>query len=49
MRAAMAPALRASRRAGVRIAASSDAGAIPGLAHHLLADALPVLARRRVA
>ena len=44
LRSAMAPALRACHRAGVRLVASSDAGAIPNLLHHQLADALPVLA-----
>ena len=42
---AMAPALQAMHGAGVRLAASTDAGAIPSLPHHLLCDALPILQR----
>lgn len=45
MQEAMAPALGRMRAAGVRLVASSDAGAIPNLAHHRLADGLVVLAR----
>ena len=45
LQAAMSPALQAMHRAGVRLAASTDAGAIPNLPHHLLCDSLPVLQR----
>ena len=41
----MAPALRRMRNAGVRLIAGSDAGAIPNLLHHRLADGLLVMAR----
>ena len=41
----MAPALRRMHEAGVRLVAGSDAGAIPGLAHHRLADGMVVMAR----
>lgn len=42
---AMAPALQQMRAAGVRLIAGSDAGAIPSLRHHRLADGLVVMAR----
>ena len=42
---AQAPALQRMRRAGVRLVASSDAGAIPNLFHHRLADGVVLLGR----
>jgi len=45
LQSAMAPALRRMRNAGVRLIAGSDAGAIPNLLHHRLADGLCVMAR----
>ena len=41
----MGPALRRMRAAGVQFAASTDAGAIPNLAHHRLCDGVVMLAR----
>ena len=41
----MAPALRRMVSAGVRLVYGSDAGAIPGLHHHRLADGLVVMSR----
>ena len=45
MASAMAPSLRRMVNAGVRLIAGSDAGAIPNLHHHRLADGLVVMAR----
>jgi imidazolonepropionase-like amidohydrolase len=42
---AQRPALERMHRAGVRLVASSDAGAIPNLAHHRLSDGMVVLGR----
>lgn len=42
---AMSPALRRMRKAGVRLIAGSDSGAIPNLFHHRLCDGLVVMAR----
>ena len=42
---ALAPALQRMRNAGVQLIAGSDAGAIPNLLHHRLADGLMVMAR----
>ena len=41
---AMSPALHYMRDCSVRIAAGSDSGAIPGLAHHRLADGVVTMA-----